>query len=51
MWLKSWALLLLADGKEEDTATLVLPIAQCKVMVLTHTHCPLTVGRNLKENL
>ena len=29
MWLKSWALLLLADGKEEDTATLVLPIAQC----------------------
>ena len=30
MWLKSWALLLLADGKEEDTATLVLPIAQCK---------------------
>ena len=24
MWLKSGALLLLADGKEEDTATLVL---------------------------
>ena len=35
MWLKSWALLLLADGKEEDTATLVLPIAQCVLCV----HC------------
>ena len=33
MWLKSWALLLLADGKEEDTATLVLPIAQCQSKV------------------
>ena len=45
MWLKSWALLLLADGKEEDTATLVLPIAQwVPVRVL-----PPEIQKNIKQ--
>ena len=44
MWLKSWALLLLADGKEEDTATLVLPIAQWIMMAGIRTKIILDDG-------